>query len=132
MGCPSGNKEDFVSEGDLNCGSLFLEVSEEKNFSMWLRDCFCDILVKNVAAFCQCPKNLLEAKVKRLSLISLTNEVSETPSIDFVLWLSLMKSILNKHIKLIKEKYKIHGWSIKRAPGSGMELNPVFKDVKLN
>ena len=93
MGCPSGNKEDFVSEGDLNCGSLFLEVSEEKNFSMWLRDCFCDILVKNVAAFCHCPKNLLENKVKRLRLIAWIKEVSEMPIIDFDLWLSLMKNI---------------------------------------
>ena len=44
--------EDFVSEGDLNCGRLALEVSEEKNINMWPRDCSCDILVKNVAAFC--------------------------------------------------------------------------------
>ena len=51
MGYPSRNTEDFVAEGDLNCGSLALEVSEEKNFSMWPRDCFCDVLVKNMAAF---------------------------------------------------------------------------------
>ena len=75
-------------------------------------------------------KNLPE--VKRLRLIALTKEVSETPIIDFVLWLSLMKSILNKHSKLRKEKYKIYGLSIKGAPGSEMELNPVFKDIKLN
>jgi hypothetical protein len=47
--------------------------------------------------------------VKRLRLISLTKEVSEAPLIDFVLWLSLMKSILNKCSKLRKEKYKIYG-----------------------
>jgi hypothetical protein len=75
-------------------------------------------------------KNLPE--VKRLRLIALTKEVSETPIIDFVLWLSLMKNILNKHNKLRKEKYKIYGLSIKGAPGSEMELNPVFKDSKLN
>ena len=39
---------------------------EEKNFIMWPRDCSCGSLVKNVAAFCPCPKNLPEAKVKRL------------------------------------------------------------------
>ena len=51
---------------------------------------------------------------------------------DFVIWLSLMKNILNKHSKLRKEKYKIYGSSIKGAPGSEMEMNPMFKDNKLN
>ena len=41
-----------------------------------------------------------------------------------------MKSGLNKHSKLRKEKYKIYGSSIKGAAGSEMELNPVFKDIK--
>ena len=41
-----------MAEGDLNCGSLALEVSGEKNINMWPRDCSCDILVKNVATFC--------------------------------------------------------------------------------
>jgi hypothetical protein len=31
--------EDFVVEGDLNYGNLVIEVSEEKNFSMWWKDC---------------------------------------------------------------------------------------------
>lgn len=34
--------EYFVAEGDLNCKSLVLDVSEEKNFSMWPRDHSCD------------------------------------------------------------------------------------------
>jgi hypothetical protein len=58
------------------------------------------MLVKNVASFL---KSLPEAKVKRLRLIALTKEVSETLIIHLVLWLSLM-SILNKHSKLRKEK----------------------------
>jgi hypothetical protein len=62
----------------------------------------------------------------------LTKEVSKELSRDFVLWLSLMKRILNKCSKLRKEKYKIYGLSIKGAPGSEMELNPVLKDIKLN
>ena len=66
-------------------------------------------MVKNMAAFCPCLKRLPEAKVKRLRLIALTKEVSEMPIIDFVLWLSLMKSVLNKCSKLRKEKYKIYG-----------------------
>jgi hypothetical protein len=112
--------EGFVTESDLNCADLAQEVSE--NFSMWPR-VFCGILVKNVAAFCPLLKSLPEAKVKRLRLIALTKEVLEMPIIDFVLWLCLMKSILNKHSKLRKEKYKIYGLSFKGAPGSEMELN---------
>ena len=68
--------------------------------------------------------------MKRLRLIALLKEVSESPIIDFVFWLSLMKNVLNKHSKLRKEKYKIYGSSIKGAAGSEMELNPVFKDIK--
>ena len=51
MGHPSRNMVDFVAEGDLNCGSLALEVSEEKNFSMWPRDCFCGIFFKKCGCF---------------------------------------------------------------------------------
>lgn len=50
------------------CGSLAEEVSEETNFSMFLRDYFCDILVKNVSAFCPCLKSQLEAKVRGFRL----------------------------------------------------------------
>jgi hypothetical protein len=70
--------------------------------------------------------------VKRLRLIILKNEVLGTPIIDFVLCLSLMKSILNNHGYPRKRKYKIYGSNIKEAPGNEMELNPVFKDIKLN
>ena len=44
---------------------------------MWHKDCFCGILVKNVATFCPCLKSLPEAKAKRLRLITLTKEVSK-------------------------------------------------------
>jgi hypothetical protein len=49
--------------------------------------------------------------VKRFILTALTKEVSKKTktSRDFVLWLSLMKSIINKQSKLRKEKYKIYG-----------------------
>ena len=36
----------------------------KKNFSMWSRDCFCGILVKNVAVFCPDLKSLPGAKVE--------------------------------------------------------------------
>jgi hypothetical protein len=84
------------------------------------------MLVKNVTAFCPCLNSLPEAKVKRFILIALTKVVSKKPGRDFLLWLSLMKNILKKHSKLRKDKYKIYGLSIKGAPGSEMEQNPVF------
>jgi hypothetical protein len=93
----SRNMEDFVTEGDLNCGSLAPEVSKEKNFNIWPRDCSCGILVKNVAVYCPCMKSLPEAKVKRFIFIALTKEVSEKPNRGFIIWLSLMKNCLNKH-----------------------------------
>ena len=93
---------------------------------MWPRECFCNILVTNVAAFCPSLKSLPESKVKRFILIALTKEVSKKPNKDFVLWLSLMESLLNKHSKLRKEKYKIYGSSIKGVSGSEMEQNPVL------
>jgi hypothetical protein len=107
--------EDFVAEGDMNCGSLGLEVSEEKNFSMWPRDCSCDILVKIVVTFCPSLKSVLGAKVERFILIALTKEISKEPNGDFVFWLRVVKSILNKHSKLRKEKYKMYGSSNKKA-----------------
>jgi hypothetical protein len=70
---------------DLNCADLAQEVLVEKNFNVRPRDCFCGLLVKDVATFCPYLKSLPEAKVKRFILISLTKEVSEMPIIDFVL-----------------------------------------------
>jgi hypothetical protein len=66
-----------------------------ENFNMCPRDCFCGILVKNVAVFCCCLKNLPEAKIKRFILIILTKEVLKMHSRGFVLWLSFMKNIFN-------------------------------------
>jgi hypothetical protein len=76
MGHPSRNMEDFVAGSNLNCVDLAQEISK-KNFRMWHKDCFCHILVKNVATFCPCLKSLPEAKAKRLRLITLTKEVSK-------------------------------------------------------
>ena len=72
MGHSGRNMEDFVDGRNLNCAKLTQEVSEEKNCRMRGKDCFCGILVKNVAAFCPCLKNLLQTKVKRFLLIALT------------------------------------------------------------
>ena len=48
---------------------------------------------------------------------------------DIVLWLSLMKNILNKHNKLRMEKYKMYGSRNKGMSGRKIELNPVFKEI---
>ena len=71
---------DLVVSSDLNCADLAQEVSAEKNFSTWLRDCFCGILVKNMTAFCPCLKSLPEAKLKRLSVTALTKKSQKRPS----------------------------------------------------
>ena len=86
---------------------------KKKNFNMWPKDCFCGILVKNVAAFCLCMKSLAEAKVKRFMLITLTKEISTNPSRLCSLF-KCHEQYLNKHSKVTKEKYIIYG--IKRAP----------------
>jgi hypothetical protein len=79
--------------------------------------------VKNVSDFCPC---LPECKFKRFRLISLKKKVSRQPSTNSVVWFTLTKSVLMQRSKLRKEKYKIYGASIEGAPGSKMELNPVF------
>ena len=88
MNYPSMNMNNFISESDLYFGNLVQDISVE-SVSMWPRDCFCIILVKSVAAFCLCLTSLPEAKVKKFRLTVLTKEVSETPVIHFLLWLSL-------------------------------------------
>ena len=73
-GYASRDMLDFVAESDLHSADPAQEVSVEKNFSMWPRDCFCGILVKNVA-FCPCLKRLSEAKVERFILIALIKDI---------------------------------------------------------
>ena len=58
------SKEDSEDECDLSSGCLDQEVLEEKNVSTWSKNRSCSILVKNVTAFCPCPKSLPKSKVK--------------------------------------------------------------------
>ena len=55
---PDVNRNWYQEEGIFLIGlnRMALEVSK-KNINMWPRDCSCDILVKNVAAFCPCLKS---------------------------------------------------------------------------
>ena len=58
----------------------------------------------------------------------MTEEVLNKISRDFVFWFRLKK---NKHSKLKKKTYKMFGSSNKKeAPGSEVELTPVFKEIK--
>jgi hypothetical protein len=113
--------EDNGAEGDLNTRDLAQEIAEEKSFNMFSSDHSWDILVRNVTAFCPCPKSLPEAKVKIFKLITLAKELSK-PSLDSVLWFTLTRIVLIKQSKLRKEKYKMYSSSNKVAPGSRMEL----------
>ena len=79
MGQPSRNVEDFVSENDFNCEKLDQAISV-KIFSMWFRNCFCSIVVKNVVTSCPGLKSLPKAKVMRFRSIALTKEVSKSPA----------------------------------------------------
>ena len=65
-------------------GSLDQGVSEEKNVSMCPRAC-CDILVKNVVAFCSFLNNLPEVKLESLGLISVVEETSKQALVRTVL-----------------------------------------------
>ena len=56
-------------------------------------------------------------------------EVWKKSNKNFVFWFSLMKSVLIKPIKLRKEKYIIYSSCNKKAPGSEMELNLLFKEI---
>ena len=86
--------EDSGVQGDVNCRVLAQQVSEAKNFSMLPRDPSCDILVKNVAAFCPCPKQtkkqtnkkLPKTKLKCFGLIELAEEISKQYSVSFIRW----------------------------------------------
>ena len=76
--------EDSGAKSDLNCTGLDEDISEKKIFSREPRNHSCDILVKNVAAFCLWLKSLPAAKMKSLKLIPLAEEISKLPSIESV------------------------------------------------
>lgn len=59
------------------------DVSEGNNTSNQARNYAYDTLAKNVAAFCPCPKNLPEAKLKGSGLLSLAEEISRQPNNNY-------------------------------------------------
>ena len=88
VGYPIRYMEESVADSGLNCVSLLAQEFSEKNLSIWPRDCSCNILVKNVAAFCFVQ--------------------------GICLRLILMKNVLMKQNKLRKVKYKMYASKIKR------------------
>ena len=72
-----------------------------------------------------------KTRLKKIILIALTNDIPENPRRNFVLWLSLIKSILNKHSKLELKNINIYSLSLKKASGIEMEMNSVFQAIKL-
>ena len=72
-----------------------------------------------------------KTRLKKIILIALTKHISENPRRNFVLWLSLIKSILNKHSKLELKNINIYSLSLKKASGIEMEMNSVFQAIKL-
>ena len=52
-------------------GGLAQEASRGKNISVWPRDHSWDILAKDEAAFCPCPRSLSETKLKSFALLLL-------------------------------------------------------------
>lgn len=93
-----------VLRSNLNCADMARDVSEEKTISKWPRDCFCDVLAKNIAAFCPCPKHLHEITLKSLQLRRLA-EISREPCFDCVLWL-LVTTVMQIYIEKYKKKCK--------------------------
>lgn len=56
------------TEGSVDSEVTAQEIAEEKNITSWPGVHFFDILTKNVAVFCPCPKSVLEAKLKSFAL----------------------------------------------------------------
>ena len=78
------------------------------------REHTCEILVKNVAAFCFCPKRLPKVKVKRFRLITLPKEILKQPSIDFIVlpFPPKKKKKNNKMYRLRRIGVPKSGWRI--------------------
>jgi hypothetical protein len=71
------------------------------------RECSCDILLKNMADFFPCLKNMLEAKLKSLGLMVLSKEISGCSGIDLVMWLLVVTLMRVYNEKQHSEQGKI-------------------------
>lgn len=77
------------AKGYLNCVDTIREDSEG-DISMGPRNNSCDVLAKNMAAFCHYVKNQPEAKLKSYALKALAEDSEKLPSMGCVIWLLLV------------------------------------------
>ena len=131
MGHPSRSRKDSGTEDDVGCKGPAQEISEGKNTGKWARDRSSDILMRNVAALCHCPKSA-KGKLKSFGIDGIRRGDLRHPSIDPVVWLlmvSLMQ-IYNEKEKAEEGKIKMNRLRRKGVPGNVMKLSPVFKEIK--
>jgi hypothetical protein len=100
-------------------GGPVLKVPEQINIGNWPRKHSCNILAKNVSASCSCPNNLPETRLKSVGLMSLAEEISRKPSIDWSrgYWCSLLWTCAMNRSKQGKEKHKMYSLRERRAQG---------------
>lgn len=80
--------EDSGPESDVDYDGLVQEVSDRK-ISNFPRDHSCDILEKNIPAFCSL-KNLPKPQIKTFGLMALEREISRQPCIECIASLLLV------------------------------------------
>lgn len=88
IGHSGKNLEDSRTKSNTDyegCIETKEEVSERNNIRNLARDDFCDILTKNVAAFCHCVK-FSDVKLKSIRLISLAEEILRQSNTDSLVW----------------------------------------------
>lgn len=70
--CNQGLSKDpsrrFCAESHVLCQGLAQEEGKQGLRSNWAASHSCDVLAKNVAVFCPCPKNFFEANLKSKGL----------------------------------------------------------------
>lgn len=105
MGPTSRSMENNGTEYSVGCGGPAQESSEGHD----IRNYSCDIFASNAAAFCLCPKNLLEAKLKSFGLMS-AEEISGEPNTDCVTWSLeiILVQIYNEREQAGQKKCKMH------------------------
>ena len=85
---PNRNMEDVATKDEMTKEVLVEKYNVAYTLFLWH-------FGKECGYFYPCLKSLHEAKVKRLRLIALIKKVSETPTIDILLCLSLMRNVLS-------------------------------------
>lgn len=80
MGCPNRSTEVLGGMWTVGAQSIF-KLSKGKNI-IGQPNSYILAKKRNVAAFCHCPKNLPETKLKSFRSMSLAKEISRQPGSD--------------------------------------------------